>query len=200
MTARRWSISLIAIVATLALAWPAAAQALPAPTTLAMQPAQTIQGGLVVLSAVLTGANGSGVANQSVRFLMATNLLGQTEAAVGDAITDTSGAASVAFVPTRAESRTFSARFAGTPEFAPAEAQAITIEMTVPPPPPPTAAKQAAAASQVAQTTRELNIVGRWVPWTALALGVGTWIALMFVVVRTVVLVPAAARRRSPTE
>lgn len=185
MTTRRWVTVITAALLPLAL-WPALALAAAAPTRLAMdKPAQLPEHGdhperAMVLGATLTTSDGKPVGGQPVEILMATDLLGQKWATLGRVSTDSSGTAQAIFVVNRTGTYEFSARYAGSDAYAASEAPAMKADFE-------------ALAAESEHTSR-LALIGRWVPWTGLVLGVGVWLVLLYVMAQVLIIVPRAGR------
>ena len=116
---------------------------------------------VMVIGATLTTADGKPVSNQKVEFLMGTDLLGKKWASIGTVASDSSGAARTTFVVTRTGTHEFSARFAGTDAFGPSEAAPVKADLE--------------AAAETGHEGTTLPLIGRWVPWTGLAMGVVLW-------------------------
>ncbi|MGE3857661.1 MAG: hypothetical protein AB7G21_11965 [Dehalococcoidia bacterium] len=185
MSTRRW-VSVIAAALLPMVVWPALALAAAAPTKLVMEkPVELPAHGdhperAMVLGATLTTADGKPVGGQPVEILMATDFLGQKWATLGRVQTDSSGTASTIFVVHHSGSYAFSARYAGSDAYSAVEA-------------PPMQAEFEALAPEVEHASR-LSVIGRWVPWLGLALGVGVWLVLIYVMAEVLITIPRAGR------
>jgi len=182
------SLAVVAVLLATLVAWPAVARAAAGPTKLVMETPTALKvseadpQAAMVIGAVLTGADGKGISNQRIEFLMATDLLGQTKASVGKAVTDSSGTARTTFVVERTGSYELSARFSGSEAWEKSVAAAQKYEFK-------------ALDTAGAEHGLQLNRIGRWVPWAGLGLGVLVWITLIYVMGSVFLVVPRAARR-----
>ncbi len=187
MTARRWSLIVLAVVLSVLASWPAIAMAAAAPTKMVMQqptqlPVQESNPqSVMVIGATLTTADGKPVSNQKVELLMGTDILGKKWASVGTVLTDSAGSARTTFIVLKTGAYDFSAKFPGNDAYGASEAPVLKADFE--------------AAPVEAHEELTLNRIGRWVPWTGLALGVAVWAVLIYVMAQVLILVPRAARR-----
>ncbi len=97
-----------------------------AATTVSMgEPRTTQTKGQLVLSATLSTADGKAVSDQDVSFYEKVDLLGEREALLGTATTDTSGAAGLVYLPSETGRQTIVARFAGSAKLAASSTNSI---------------------------------------------------------------------------
>lgn len=180
----RLFLMLLAAIAVALLAsalWPARVAAEDkGATTLAMQPVTESASGGLVVSAKLTGPDGKPVGGAVLEFFFAVDFMGQTQASLGKAQTNASGTASVYYRLNQDGPVDFGAKFGGDAAFAAAASDLLRVEVTGAPAP--------------AETQSRVRLVGRWVPWAALALAIGVWVVLIGVSARIVVAIPSASR------
>jgi hypothetical protein len=187
MTARRLSLVVLAAALSILVSWPAIALAAAAPTKIVMQqPTQlpVLESNpqtVMVLGATITTADGKPVSNQKVEFLMGTDILGKKWASVGTVLSDSGGVARTTFIVNKTGSYDFSAKFAGNDAYGASEAPVLKADFE--------------ATPVEGHEELTLNRIGRWVPWTGLALGIAVWAVLIYVMAQVLILVPRAARR-----
>ena len=138
-----------------------------------------------LIAAQLTDASGRGLGGQRVDLTMVTSLLGKDRAVIASVMTDGGGVAKTAFVATKEGPFQFAAKFVGNDQFAASEATPQATEIRL--------LDETKALPPTPQV--RLATLGRWVPWLGLALGVGVWITLVYVMASVLIVVPGAARR-----
>lgn len=197
MTARRWSLFAAATLLSLLAAWPALAQAAGAPTRLTMQPVTQLPviksdpQATYVVAAQLTDAGNRPLGGQRVTMQMVTDILGQKRAQLATVTTDGGGAAKTIFVATKEGKFEFAAKFEGTEAFAASEAAPIAADIKL------LTAAEGAKPEPHGVAEQRLALIGRWVPWAGLGLGVAVWLTLFYVMGSVLIVVPGAARRQA---
>ena len=189
MSARRLAFLVLAMTVFLLAGLPRIAFAAAEPTKLTIDPPVSAKGGVVALSATLTGADGKPRANQKIDFYLRVDLLGSTSASVGSGVTDASGAARISFVVTREGKHEFTAKFLGNADLAAATSAPASFDLAV---------SEGVTTPGGLPPASTLDTAGGLLPWAALSLGVGVWLTLLAVMVRVLLLVPAARAGAGP--
>jgi hypothetical protein len=136
--------------------------------------------GQYALSATLSTADGKPLNGREVAFSEQGELLGQRQAALGRATTDSTGVAVIAYQPAAAGRQTITVRFAGGGGYAPSTATAeVQVAEAVPP---------------LAPEPLPLAPVGWWLSIGTVSLVAATWAVLLWALLSSVTGMRALAR------
>jgi len=161
------------------------AAAAPGPAVLKLSTAPSLDSkghkikGQLLIVATLTAADGSPLGNETVNFFEGVNFAGaDREAALGTAVTDSTGVAAIAYQPAQVGKHTLIAHFAGDTNAAKADVtSSVQIAEVVPPFPP---------------ASVPLEFVRRWLSVAAVTGVVAVWLFLFGVLFRTILGIRAA--------
>lgn len=161
------------------------AAAAPGPAVLKISTAPSLDSkghkikGQLLIIATLTAADGNPLGNETVNFFEGMNFAGANrEAALGTAVTDSTGVAAIAYQPAQVGKHTLIARFAGGANAAKADVTSTFQVSEVVPPFPPAAVP--------------LKFVRRWLSVAVVTAVVAVWLFLFGVLLRTVLGIRAA--------
>lgn len=169
--------ALVLSVAGSALADEAAA---PSPVRLAFEEPQAVEGGVSV-SVLLTTAAGEPISRQQVDFFVTPDFFGERPMLLRTAITDTKGKATITYVPTWDGGHRLTADFAGNEANQAAEATAMMTVSGLP--------------AVVLVEPGALDALRRWAAPGAVAVAMGVWLLLAWVLFRVGWGISRAGRR-----
>lgn len=143
----------------------------PKPTTITIAPIDQPKGEPAILSATLKDADGNVLGGQMLRFYVLTEVFGPRLMKVGEALTDVSGTASVAFRPSWLGENKVTVIYAGSQASAKSQAEA---------------AFNAVGPVKLHQNAEfGLQTVRDWAPFVAFSLVFVVWATLLVVLFRT---------------
>ncbi len=130
--------------------------------------------GQLLIVVKLASADGKPLGNETVSFFESVNFAGANrEAALGSAVTDSTGVAAIAYQPAQTGSHTLVARFAGDAT----AGQAVTTS----------AVKVTNVVPLFPEAPLPLGFVRHWLGFAVLAVVVAVWVFLLGLLARTVV-------------
>lgn len=162
----------------------AAGAAAPMATTLKLDAGPRMDKGVrvkgqLILSATLTSADGKPLSDRSVTYYQAVDLFGSRDALLGSATTDSTGNATLLFIPAQPGSTKLKARFEGNPQFKRAEAEEVE--------------QVSDAVVPFRQQAPPLAVVATWASYGVGVLAFAAWAVLLGVLLRTAVGIRRAA-------